>query len=128
MKTASIWVVAAFLCFSLPVGDSANAFLPGLPSWGGCDGAPGYKPDSSVTAKVGYLGYNRGLVFGMGATATVLDAINTLQEEYPLQGLWLAASVEAGGPGGGFTALGFGDGLRLKFRSIVAYPKQQSGQ
>lgn len=113
MRRISVFVAAALLCCSLPVGVSAEGFLPGLPSLGGSACTPGHNADWSVAAKLGYLGYNKGLVFDRTAVGTVLGGSPECKYQYPIEGLWAGVSVGAGRQRGSFVICDPADSLCL---------------
>jgi hypothetical protein len=101
--------------------------VPGLPSLGGFLGgssgcAPTNEANCSVAGKLGYMGRSRGLVFERQAVGTNPGGINTDTFQYPVEGVWVGASVTGVGSGLGLSAYGPGDGLCLALGASWLFP------
>jgi len=125
MKRISVFVVAAVLCCSLPAGVSAEGLLPGLPSFGGWSCIPGHKADCSVAGKLGYLGYNRGMVFNIETLGLPLGDLTNVRHQYAVEGIWLGTSVRCAGPARGVAACDPGDGLCFTLGGSWLFPNNK---
>ena len=124
-----------FLIYALPLllitimitAAGAQGFLPRMPSFGGSYCAPGHEADGSGDVKLGYLGYNnQGLVFGMASQGGTFTGIQQQRFQYPVQGLWLAASGATGGRGlGSCDAFDPGGGLCLRLGGSWLFPNNE---
>jgi hypothetical protein len=76
----------------------AQAFLPGLPSFGGFLGGPatcgeGFAPKiPGPTIHAGWMLKDRPTSFGIGAETVGLSGVVDVRQSYPLEGLWLGLS------------------------------------
>jgi hypothetical protein len=126
MIRISVAVLAVLLCCSLPVAVSAEGFLPGMPSFGGWSCAPAHKTNCSVAGWLGYLGYSRGLVFERGTVGPPNPGgVDTVRYQYPVEGIWLAASAAISGPKVGFAAYEPGEGLCLLLGASWLFPNNK---
>ena len=109
-RVGGIWFVVIILL--VPAVVSAQNLLglglPGLTSFGSSC-SPGDKAPYSVAGQIGYLGYNHALVFERSADGIVLGGIPNIRFTYPVEGLWLGASVGGGRQWGPFVACDPGD-------------------
>jgi hypothetical protein len=116
---------AALLCCSPPAGASAQGCLPGLASLGGWSCAPVHKANSSVDSKLGYLGYNQDFAFYLAATGALIGNVVNIRYQYPVEGLWIGASVAASGPQRAFVAYGDGEDFCLSLAASWLFPKNK---
>jgi len=92
-------ILAALLCCSLPAGVWAQGCLPGMPSVGcqPCDPWAAANCNCCVDGKLGWLGYNRGLVFGMDPTGLPVTLgsgpFPYCRQQVPVEGMWVGASL-----------------------------------
>jgi hypothetical protein len=126
MKYRYIWLMCLVALLYVPVAGPAEAFLPGMPSLSGWSCAPAHKANCSVAGKLGYLGYNRGLVFGLEATnLPILGFLQSLQLVVPVEGIWAGASVTSAGPERGFSACDPGGGLCFTLGGSWLFPNNK---
>jgi hypothetical protein len=131
MKYRHICLVALLGALCVSIAGPAEAFLPGMPSFSQWCCAPSQKPDCSVAGKLGYLGYNRPLIFEIGAVGTPLQAggvdLLGLRTEIPVEGLWLGASVTGAGSRRGVSSCDPGDPLCLSVGATWLDPNNKEG-
>ncbi len=129
MKYRFICLLGLLALLSVPAAVSAEGMLPGLPSFSGWSCAPSHKADYSVTGKLGYLGYNRPLIFNMTAADLPVGVLNSLRLDVPVEGIWAGAWVTGTGPQRGVVACDPGEGLCLTLGGSWLFPnnKEASG-
>jgi hypothetical protein len=101
--------------------------LPGLPPLGGFLGRssgcpPTHEADCSVAGNLGYMGRSQGLVFDRQAVGANPGGIDTVRYQYPVEGVWLGASVTCVGPERGLLAYDPRDGLCLTLGASWLFP------
>ncbi len=71
------------------------------------------------------MGSNKGLVVSREAVGTNPGGVNNVTFQYPVEGLWMGASVTCVGPGRGFLASDPGDGLCLTLGASWLFPNNK---
>jgi hypothetical protein len=126
MKYRYIGLVGLLAVLSVSVAGPAEAFLPGMPSLSGWSCAPAHKADLGVTGKLGYLGYNRPLIFNMAPADVPLAfagvALPSLRVDLPVEGIWAGTWVTGARSERGFAACDPGDGLCFTFGGSWLFP------
>ena len=129
MKHRYICLVALLAVLCVYGAGPAEAFLPGVPSFGQWCCPPGQKPACAVDGKLGYLGYPRAFVLDFTAVGPGLGVppLPNFGFEFPVEGIWVGASAATGRARGSFSSCDPGDPLCLSLAASWLFPNNKEG-